>query len=114
MSTLGSVMNSALKSMSASQLALSVASNNIANAQTPGYTRQRLITTPAGPGGVRFGIGTGVDVVQVQAVRDALIEMGQRQETSAKTGDQALAQSLADVEGLFNDTDNTGLLQSIT
>jgi flagellar hook-associated protein FlgK len=49
MSTLGSIMNNALTSMSADQLALAVASNNISNANDPNYTRQRLVMTPMGP-----------------------------------------------------------------
>ncbi len=110
MSTLGSVMNSALKSMTANQLALSVASNNIANAQTPDFTRQRLVVAPSGSGGDALGIGMGVDVIKVEALRDALIEVRLRQETSARSGDGTLAKSLGDIEGLFSDTEDTGLL----
>jgi flagellar hook-associated protein 1 len=114
MPTLGSVMNSALSSMTANQLALSVASNNIANAQTPDFTRQRLVVAPSAASGDHFPIGTGVDVVGVEALRDALIEVRLRQETSAKSGDNTLAKSLADIEGLFSDTEDTGLLLQIS
>ena len=114
MSTLGSVLNSALKSMTANQLALSVASNNIANAGNPEFTRQRLLTAPAGSDGGMLGIGTGVDVVGVEAMRDRLIEARLRQETSMKSGADTLANGLSNVEALFNDSDGTGLLQSLT
>ena len=114
MSTLASALNSALKSMTASQLSLSVASNNIANATTPGYSRQRLVTTPSGPDGGVLGIGTGVDAVRVQAMRDELIETRLKQETSAKSGDDARSRMLSDVETVFNDTDDAGLLLKIT
>jgi flagellar hook-associated protein 1 FlgK len=107
-------MNSAVKSMVANQLALSVASNNIANAQTPDFTRQRLVVAPSGSSGDPLGIGTGVDVVRVEALRDALIEVRLRQETSAKAGDDTLAKSLSDIEGLFTDTEDTGLLLKMT
>ena len=117
MATLGSVMNSALKSLAANQLALSVGSNNIANAETPGFTRQRLVVAPSGFDGSTPAIGTGVDVVRVQALRDSLIETRLRQETSAKSGDDGLTRMLSDVEVFFNDTDDTddtGLLQALT
>lgn len=107
-------MNSAVKSMVANQLALSVASNNIANAQTPDFTRQRLVLTPSGSSGDALGIGTGVDVIRVEALRDALIEVRLRQETSAKAGEDTLAKSLSDIEGLFTDTEDTGLLLTMT
>lgn len=107
-------MNSALKSMAANQLALSVASNNIANAENAGFTRQRVVTAPSGPGSDIFATGTGVDIVGIQAVRDSLIEMRLRQETSAKSGDEALTKSLDNVEVLFNDTDDTGLMRNVT
>ena len=42
------VLSTALSSLMANQLALSVASNNIANAGDPDFTRRRLLTVPAG------------------------------------------------------------------
>lgn len=114
MATLGSVMNSALRSMTANQLALSVASNNIANAENPDFTRQRLITTPAGPDGGTLGIGTGVNVVGVESLWDALVDARLHQQTAAKSGADTLANGLANVEALFNDTNDTGLLQTVT
>lgn len=114
MATLGSVMNSALRSMAANQLALSVASNNIANAQTPEFTRQRLVTAPSGSDGGTLGIGAGVDVVAVEALRDTLVETRLRQETSARAGEDALAKSLSTAELLFNDTNDTGFMTVLT
>jgi flagellar hook-associated protein 1 FlgK len=114
MSTLSSVMNSALKSMTANQLALSVASNNIANAGNLNYTRQRLILAPSDSRENTHGIGRGVDVLGVAAIRDSLIEARIKQEISAKSGDGALANRLGSMEVLFNDSANTGLLQTLT
>ena len=44
MGTLTSSLNIALQSMEANQEALSTTTNNIANANTPGYTEQNSIT----------------------------------------------------------------------
>jgi flagellar hook-associated protein FlgK len=57
MSTLGSIMNNALTAMTADQLALAVASDNISNATDPNYSRQRIIMTPRGQESVMMGIG---------------------------------------------------------
>jgi len=111
---IGAIMSSALGSLIANQLALSVASNNIANANDTDYTRQRLLTTPAGPDGGTLGIGMGINVIGVDAIRNALIETRLRQENSAKSGADTLANGLQGIENLFNDTNNDGLLKKIT
>src|SRR2546427_9672587 len=46
-------LSTALSSLMANQLALSVASNNIANAGDPNCTRRRLVPAPAGSDGER-------------------------------------------------------------
>ena len=106
MSTLGGVMNSALSSLQASQLGLSVASNNISNAQTPGYSRERLLVA-ASP-------NEGVDVLGIEALRDQLTAQRLNQETSNKAAQDTLHQTLQDIQGSFNDTQGTGLLSYIT
>ena len=111
---IGAIMSSALGSLIANQLALSVASNNIANANDTDFTRQRLLTTPAGPDGGTFGIGMGINVIGVDAIRNALIETRLRQENSAKSGADTLANGLQGIENVFNDTNNDGLLKKIT
>lgn len=113
MSSLSAVLNSALKSMNANQLGLAVASNNIANASNPDYTRQRLVTVPSQSDGDPWGVGAGVDVAGVLAVRDRLIESRLRHELSAKADAETLSGRLSGVEGVFNDSDGTGLLQTI-
>jgi flagellar hook-associated protein 1 FlgK len=108
MSTLASVMSTASKSLAASQLELSVASNNIANAQTPGYSRERVNLAASPADGTNPPVGSGVDIVSVQALRDQLINSRLNQETSQKSAADSLQQSLQDIESLFNDTQNTG------
>jgi flagellar hook-associated protein 1 FlgK len=111
---LGTALNSALKAMSANQLALAVAANNIANANNPDYSRQRLVMQPGVPDAGAFGIGSGVDVLGVVALRDALVESRLSHELSAKSNADTLAQTLSNIETRFNDANGTGLLQQIT
>jgi flagellar hook-associated protein 1 FlgK len=114
MSTLGSIMNNALTAMTADQLALAVASNNISNANDPNYTRQRLIMTPMGPDAGMMGIGDGVQVLGVQAIRDALVNARVQSETSAQSGADTLSAELSNIQSLFNDTNDSGLMQQLT
>ena len=107
MSGLSSVMNSAMSSLWASQLELSVASNNISNAQTPGYSRQRVNLEPS-------ALTTGVDVQNVEAIRDQLVNTRLNLETSYRSAQDAMQQTLQDIQASFNDPKGTGLLSSIT
>jgi flagellar hook-associated protein 1 len=114
MSTLGAALSGAVKSMTASQLALAVASNNIANASNPDYSRQRLVTVPGRPDGGPWGVGSGVDILGVESARSSMIDVGLRREVAAKSNADTLSDRLSGVEALFNDSNGTGLLQNIT
>jgi flagellar hook-associated protein 1 len=114
MASLGSISNIALSSLQASQLGISVASNNISNAQNPNYTEERLVTVPGQSSGSDPNLGTGVDIVGVQAVRDTLIGSRILQENSSSSGANILNQTLSNVQVQFTDTTNTGLLQSMS
>lgn len=78
-----------LRALQAHQLGLSVTGHNIANANTEGYSRQRISLVPGNPYTVpSFNkplspgqIGTGVKVADIQRVRDEFIEMQLRMES---------------------------------
>ena len=144
-----------MRSMETTTLALAVASHNIANEKTPGYTKQRLVVQPSlgacrelapskqesttyepslvckllilscrllipdrllepGDWMERFLIGSGVETIGVEAVRDRLLEGRLRQEVSSNSGDDLLHGKLRDIEVLFNDAADTGMLPAIT
>jgi flagellar hook-associated protein FlgK len=60
-----------LSAMNASQRALDLAGQNIANANTPGYHRQTALLTPRVLGGE---IGQGVDVQMIRRVTNQMVE----------------------------------------
>ena len=71
MANLGSALGSATRSLAAFSEALAVIQNNIANATTPGYARQRVSLAPlVSPRGKSMGI----EVTQVQSLRDRLLD----------------------------------------
>jgi flagellar hook-associated protein 1 len=101
-----SSLNTAVTGLAAAQRAMDVAGQNIVNANTPGYSRQRVqLAETASAGGSSFfsggGIGVGgVTVEGVSRIRDVFVEgaraaAGARQaaltsQTSALTGAQQL------------------------
>ena len=73
-------INTALSGLYAAQDGLDTTGNNIANANTPGYTRQRVDQTAAGGSIVtgtyatNNGIGTGVSITGIERVSDGYLE----------------------------------------
>jgi flagellar hook-associated protein 1 FlgK len=65
-----SILNNALSGAVASQVALSAASQNIANLQTKGYTRQAAILAAVAPSSGSNGAGNGVQVTSLMRFSD--------------------------------------------
>ena len=115
MGTLLSSLNIALQSMQAEQEALSTTTNNIANVNTPGYTRQTVSleeTPPVQYGGMLFG--NGVAVGQITSQRDNLLQTRLDQETQQQAKYNSYLGTMQQVQTLFNETTGNGLQGSIT
>ena len=75
MSGIGMVLNTAKLALAAQQQGLSVTSHNIANVNTPYYSRQSAVHSPRDPVSYgNFWLGTGVDMTAVQRSADQLLE----------------------------------------
>lgn len=103
--SLSSLYSSARQSLLAFQAATNVTGQNIANAETPGYTRRRLelSTSPVSRGGVLFhdpalGVGGGVSGTSLERVRSAILDRAVRTGQSGSAGAGASAQLLAGLE----------------
>ena len=73
--SLGSTLNIANSSLIASQIGLQVASNNLANVSTPGYTRQiAMLQAMRGARSDPFQIGSGVGVASVRRQIDQALQ----------------------------------------
>lgn len=69
-------LNIARRAIWANQMGLDVASHNIANVNTPGYSRQRVNMEAALPMQIVQGqLGTGVDANSVQRIRSQLLDV---------------------------------------
>ena len=83
-------LNTAVLGMYTQQTAMSVVSHNIANANTPGYSRQRadIVTTPPLPmqtltqPNIPISFGTGSKIHDVERIRDKFLDLQYRQSNS--------------------------------
>lgn len=74
--TFGFGMGAGLRALNAAQLGMRTAGNNVANANTPGYSRQRVDLASSQPFGTlgNLQIGTGVDVRGISRLIDQGLE----------------------------------------
>ena len=74
MPNISGLLNMAGNALLAHQQAINVAGNNIANVNTPGYSRQKLIMASSRPQQSAIGlIGDGVNAVRVERVYDRFV-----------------------------------------
>jgi len=110
MPTISDLLSVGRLSLGAQQQALHVTGNNIANANTEGYTRQRVNIESATPYESPIGfVGTGARATDIQRIRDDFI--GARiNESNQEFGRwEAQKESMERIEILFNEANGVGL-----
>lgn len=94
-----------VQALEANQGALNATSNNIANANTPGYTREVPQFTEGPESDVNGQVlGGGVELTGLQSVRDELLNMQINQQTSAQSSVDTQSTSLQQVQTYFTTT----------
>jgi flagellar hook-associated protein 1 FlgK len=112
--SLGSVLGTARSALAAQQLAIETAGHNIANAQTEGYSRQRVELAPASAQRWLYGsVGTGVAVTDVRRARDVLLDGAVRRETGGDAAASARRELLGAVEEVLGEPSDTGLANAL-
>jgi flagellar hook-associated protein 1 FlgK len=92
----------ALSGLRAAQAGLTVTADNIANAGTPGRTRQRVELSTNPPHHLAWGdVGSGVHIDGVSRARSAFLDLNVREGTGALGRLDARAGVLARLESLF-------------
>jgi flagellar hook-associated protein 1 FlgK len=94
---------------------LSATSNNIANVNTPNFSRQRPDleeTPPVQIGGLTFG--TGVQLKQVVSLRDSILDLRVNQETQQQGQLEGFLGPAQQIQSVFNETAGAGLQTNIT
>ncbi|MGA8668367.1 MAG: flagellar hook-associated protein FlgK, partial [Terracidiphilus sp.] len=94
-----------IQALEASQGAINATSNNIANANTPGYTREvpQFTETPLNQVNDQL-LGGGVSLNGLQSVRDELLNLQIQQQTSSQSSVDTQSTSLQQVQTYFTST----------
>jgi flagellar hook-associated protein 1 len=115
MGSLSASMSIALRALSNNQEALDVTSNNIANQNTPGYSRQRINFSESAT--VQFGslqVGTGSQIDNIQSVRDQVLDFRINSETQTQSALDAYLGPAQQIQNNFNEASGTGLQSAIS
>jgi flagellar hook-associated protein 1 FlgK len=100
----------ARKALSSYQLALTVYGNNIANVDTPGYSRRTLLLGEGEGHKIAAGrIGLGVDAITIRRMRDSYLDDAFRRQSTSLGMYESLEQSLAEIEMVFGEPGDAGL-----
>jgi flagellar hook-associated protein 1 FlgK len=114
MSSLNGSMWIALNALQAQQVGMETSANNVANLNTPGYSRQVPVLEEA-PAYVEGNVvvGGGVEVEGIQSLRDNLLDLQISEETQQQGNSQAYVSAMDQVQTLFPD-DTMGIGQQIS
>lgn len=98
------ILNVGISGLNAAQIGLSVTGNNIANASTPGYTRQEAMQSPAKDQNFGFGfIGQGTKVNDIKRYYDSLLSE-QVNKAQSNVGNANVQQAqLSSIDNLLGD-----------
>ncbi len=111
---LSSSLNIGLSGLQAAQSALSTVGHNIANVNTPGFSRQRVTLQPSisqGYGALQFG--TGVSLTKVIGMRDRFLDLQVTQSVSKERGSNTRYQGVEGASTVFLEEGETGMNMQI-
>lgn len=103
------------------QRALDVTAHNIANADTKGYSRQRIISSSIDPQAAasivaelsKGAVGAGVRIQSVEQIRNLFLDRQFRNENSLQGEFQIKADVLGYIEKIFNEPSETGISNAL-
>lgn len=116
MSGLFGTLNNATKGLLVQQSALQTTSHNISNANTEGYSRQKVTMVADNPytlGGIGQ-LGTGVRIASIDRIVDPYVNNQLRNENSSLEMYSQKSDVLGQLEGIFNEPSTTGLNNNLS
>ena len=107
MSSLNASLATALSGLAAEQAALEATTNNVANANTPGYSREVPEMVSSDPVVIEpLTLGTGVTLKRIESIRDSILESQIQQENESQGQLNAQVSALSETQVSF--TGSTG------
>lgn len=109
---LTSDLNVSVQSLMASTEAMDVTTSNMANINTSGYARRRVVLEESAPSGTDQS-STGVDVKTIQSLRDSVLDLSINANTSQQSLNSTISSALSAVQVVFSDTASGSIGSSI-
>ena len=111
-------LNTMVRGISGNQLSLDTVGHNITNASTSGYSRQsvNLVATRGQSVSSLYGdvlVGTGVDSTSIQRARNTYADKQFWSETATQNYYKTKQTNYDKVEAVFDDSDNTGIQNTL-
>jgi flagellar hook-associated protein FlgK len=104
-----SLFESAKKGLTANQVALTVVSQNVANASTEGYSRQEVLFKTAAPASMSNQVGSGVEVGEIRQIRDTYIDVQIRLQNEVSSYWDTNQNYLEKIQMFLSDNSDAGL-----
>jgi flagellar hook-associated protein 1 FlgK len=115
-------LNTALSGLEAAQAAINTTGQNIANANTPGYSRQQVVETERDPltvqtlsavTGQGSQLGQGVDVTTISRIRDQFLDSSYRNQNAQTSGNNTASTLLGQVQAALAEPGGSGLSSAL-
>jgi len=101
-----------ISGLNAAKAGIATAGHNISNANTEGYSRQRIVTESESPQGTYHGsniLGSGARLARVERINDAYLDKQIRNSFTDVSHFEEKDLALKQLEEIFNESDGEGL-----
>lgn len=114
-------LNIGASALRTAQTLVDITNQNIANANTPGYSRQAAVVAASTPypvpvmsaGGTPGQLGTGVKISEINRARDVFVDSQIRGQLTTQGQVDARGTALTQVEAIVNEPSTTGLSSTL-
>ena len=115
MASIFNALNIGYTGLNAAQVGINTTSHNISNAETEGYTRQRVITAAATPTQMAPGnVGNGTDIMDIQRIFDNFVFDRYSAISSDKEFSDFETKTLEELSTYFPEIDGVGIKADLT
>ncbi|OSS41287.1 Flagellar hook-associated protein FlgK [Desulfurella amilsii] len=107
-------LNIGTSGLNVAQNAINITGNNVANANTPGYTDESPTITESYPTNTPTGqYGLGATIQTITSSRNQLLDSTLNQQLNSQAYYQTLNDNLSQIQNIFNETKGTGLATAL-
>jgi flagellar hook-associated protein 1 FlgK len=115
MSSIFNTLGIGYSALNAAQVGVNTTSHNISNAESDGYTRQRIVQSAADPlNSNAYTVGNGVRVTNVQRVFDSFVYDRYRDISRDKEGSDYTKTALEELSTYFPEIENVGIKSKLS